>query len=135
MPEAQAPSGSPHPTRARVGPGALWLAALGGPCAWFVDLVTRYFLVESGWAARREPVVIAIGVGFALLAALAGLVSFHNFKQLRAECTGARLVAALGSGMGGFSCLVILAALLPHGFLSPVSRLEWVCHVTARALG
>jgi hypothetical protein len=116
----KSPSSSAEQGRARIGAGGLWAAALVGPCAWFMDLVSRYFLVESGWAARHEALVITLGVGFATLAALAGLLSFRNFEQLSPERSGARLVAMLGSGMGTFSSLVILATLIPHGFLHPV---------------
>jgi hypothetical protein len=133
MQQPHAPSGTVE--QHAVGTGILWVAALTGPCAWFLDLVTRYFLVESGWASRHEPVVVAVGIGFALLAAFAGLVSFRNFKLIHTERAGARLVAALGAGMGAFSCLVIIAALLPHGFLPAAANFEWACHVPARALG
>jgi hypothetical protein len=98
---------------------ALWLAALGGPLAWFLDLVTRYFLVESGRASGHERSVSLVGLAFAVLAVSAGAGSLRNLRRLGGSGAGAELVAALGGGLALLSLLAILAALLPHLFLDP----------------
>jgi hypothetical protein len=97
----------------------LWLAALGGPVAWFLDLVTRYFLVESGRASDQEKCVGLLGLAFAVLAISAGAVSMRNLRRLGDSAAGAALVAALGGGLALLSLLAILAGLLPHFFLDP----------------
>lgn len=96
----------------------LWAAALGGPSAWFADLCSRYFLVESGWAIGREPALVALGSFWFVVAAAAGVLSHRHERRLRAAWPGAALVASLGTALGGFSAFVILAALVPHGFAS-----------------
>jgi hypothetical protein len=90
------------------------LVALLGPAAWFVDLSTRFFLVEFGVARAHEPIVLALGV-LACLVALAASLASH---RLRLRSTGQKgeveFVAALGVALGAFSALVIAAALVPH---------------------
>lgn len=105
-----------------VGTLGLCSVALAGPTAWFCDLSTRYFLVESGRAAGHEWWLGVIGGLYALLAAAAGWGSLRHLRRLRARGSGAELIAALGGGLALLSTLAILAALLPHLFLNPGER-------------
>ena len=102
-----------------VGTLSLCSVALAGPGAWFADLSTRYFLVESGRAVGHEWWLGLIGGLYALLSAAAGWGSLRHLRRARAHGAGAELIAALGGGLALLSTLGILAALLPHLFLNP----------------
>ena len=116
------PGAGPKREGEQVGALGLCSLALAGPTAWFADLSTRYFLVESGRAAGHEGWLGLIGGVYALLAAASGWGSLRYLRRVRAHGTGAELVAALGGGLALLSTLAILAALLPHLFLNPGER-------------
>jgi hypothetical protein len=104
------------PTPGGVGFGRVCLAAFAGPGAWALDLVTRYFLVESGVAGPHELGVMAVGWVALLIAAgsSAGCVGIH--RRVRGHGRDAEFVALLGAALGAFTALVIGAELVPHYF-------------------
>lgn len=60
-PGAQEPADPKAPSEPHVSFRRAALVAALGPAAWFVDLSTRFFLVEFGFARQNEGWVIAIG--------------------------------------------------------------------------
>jgi hypothetical protein len=91
----------------------LWLAALGGGAAWFIDLVARYFLVEAGWGHARPFAVAAVGAVALSAAALAAVSCFHRRRRLASEneASPALFVARCGAGLNLLFALLIAATL------------------------
>jgi hypothetical protein len=98
-------------------------AALMGPVAWFLDLNTRYFLVESGVAAVHPIAVPCVGVVWLLVAASASAAGWRTHRRLAQHDRGASFVALLGCVLSGYAALVILAMLLPHLFFDGTARI------------
>jgi hypothetical protein len=96
------------------------LTALAGPAAWFIDLSTRFFLVEFGVARASEGRVLALGVGFCVIALVAGLASYRLRSRVHDQKGEAEFVASLGVALGVFSALVIASALVPHLYFDGV---------------
>lgn len=101
----------------------LWLPVFAGPSAWFIDLNTRYFLVESGVAAAHPVAAPCVGVACLLIAAGASARCWRVHGRLAAEDHGSRFVALIGCVLSGYSALVIAAMLLPHLFFDGGARL------------
>jgi hypothetical protein len=106
-------------------PRLAWIVAtaLAGPSAWFLDLNTRYFLVESGIASLHPVAVPCIGVFWLLLAAAASAAAWRLHGRLAQQARGARFVALLGCVLSAYAALVILAMLLPHLFFDGNARI------------
>jgi hypothetical protein len=101
----------------------IWSPALAGPVAWFLDLNTRYFLVESGVAARHPIAIPCIGLVYLLIAGAASAAGWRRYRQLAQHAHGARFVVLLGCVLSGYAALVILAMLLPHLFYDGSARI------------
>jgi hypothetical protein len=102
---------------------SVWVPALAGPVAWFLDLNTRYFLVESGVAALHPTLVPCVGIVCLLIAAAASAAGWRTHRRLAQHARGASFVALLGSVLSGYAALVILAMLLPHLFFDGTARI------------
>ena len=100
--------------------GRICWAAFAGPGAWAIDLVVRYFLVESGVAGPHERGVMTIGLVAALSAAGSSVLCAGMRRRARG-LGGAELIASLGIALGAFTALVIAAELVPHYFFDGVS--------------
>jgi hypothetical protein len=96
--------------------GRALLAAAAGPCAWFVDLSTRFFLVEFGAAREHEGVLIGVGVFFCLVALVASVACLRLSRRVKGHGGEVELVAMLGVALGLFTAITIGAALVPHYF-------------------
>jgi hypothetical protein len=101
-----------HPPRPTFGRAVV--AAAAGPCAWFLDLSSRFFLVEFGAARDHEGLVIVLGLFFCLVALGASLVSLRLWQRVRGQGGELEFVTALGLPLAVFSAIVIAAALVPH---------------------
>ena len=113
------PPSSSAPAERRPPPvrfGRICWAAFAGPGAWALDLVTRYFLVESGVAGPHELGVMAIGLVAALVAVSSSAVCAGIRRRVRGQGADAEFLASLGVALGAFTALVIGAELVPHYF-------------------
>lgn len=116
-PGAQEPADPKAPSEPHVSFRRAALVAALGPAAWFVDLSTRFFLVEFGFARQNEGWVIAIGAAFCGVAIASGLASKRLRVRARGQPGEAEFAALLGVALGAFSALAIAASLVPHVFL------------------
>jgi hypothetical protein len=97
------------------------LAAATGPCAWFVDLSARFFLVEHGVAREHEGVLIGVGLFFCLVALGASNACLRLSRRVKGAGGEVLFVATLGAALGLFSAISIGAALVPHYFFDGVT--------------
>jgi hypothetical protein len=115
------PAGAAEPRDPPVRFGRICWAAFAGPGAWAVDLVARYFLVESGVAGPHELAVMTIGIVAVLIAAASSIVCAGMRRRARGHGADAELLASLGVALGAFTALVIGAELVPHYFFDGLS--------------
>jgi hypothetical protein len=111
----------PKPAPGGVGVGRVCLAAFAGPGAWAIDLVARYFLVESGVAGPHELGVMSVGLVALLVAVGSSAWSIGIHRRVRGHSQGAEFIALLGVALGAFTSLVIGAELVPHYFFDGLS--------------
>jgi hypothetical protein len=109
------------PAPGGVGHGRLFVAAFAGPGAWALDLVARYFLVESGVAGPHELGVMSIGFIALLVAAAASIWCLGIHRRVRGKSNGAEFISLLGVALGAFTSLAIGAELIPHYFFDGLS--------------
>jgi hypothetical protein len=101
--------------------GRAVLAGATGPGAWFVDLSTRFFLVELGAAREHEGVLIGVGLFFCLVALGSSVACLRLSRRVKGQGNEVELVATLGVALGLFSAITIGAALVPHYFFDGVT--------------
>jgi hypothetical protein len=110
----------------------LWFGLLGPPAAWGMHLVLGDLIYELGCAPgmQRHEILgqsldlwaLLMTAGLAAITALAGLLAFRAWRQLRHQRDGTSLarataMAAAGIGSSLLYLLLILFALLPSLFL------------------
>jgi hypothetical protein len=102
----------------------VWTSSLAcaGPAAWFLDLNLRYFLVESGVAARHPTAVPCAGIALVFIAAGASVANWRRHRRLAARDPGASFLALLGCVLSGYAAIVMIAMLVPHLFLDGSAR-------------
>ena len=97
----------------------LWISIMAGPVAWAIDLESRFALVQWACVNHRGWVLHAITVTAFVAAAAGALLGWLAFVRLDPARHRARFMAISGFILGAIFALSILAAAIPHIYLSP----------------
>src|SRR4051794_29465854 len=105
----------------------LWFGLLGGPAAWFLQLVTVYALTV--WACAHDTALVLHGAELAclLLAAGGGWTAFRSWRSVggwpsdkdEGKEARIRLLSVVGLMSGALFTLVILASWIAVALLNP----------------
>lgn len=107
----------------------LWFGTLGAAVAWFTHLIVVYVLVPVTCAVSGPGAMIVASFLLSGIAAAAGAVAWHSWRQMSAEERGDLVGEMEGSRKGfmlyggllasGVFLLAILLATIPIFFLNP----------------
>lgn len=113
------PNAHPSPHRGRVGAIAMIFGSSGAPLAWATHLIAGYALASTicfpGEALRQQPwasirwawsLLIAIDLIAMVIAVLAALTAYHNWRLSHREATGySQGLVEIGEGRTSFLSL------------------------------
>jgi hypothetical protein len=120
----------PHegPSIAKGRAWALWIGVLGPPAVWGLQMQINYALVPRLCRTDAYWLTHLCSGAALVLAAVATLLAWREFRRLRDEEPGARgdqwaawprFMAVLGLMTGTLFCLLIVAQALPSFFINP----------------
>jgi hypothetical protein len=101
---------------------ALWIGVLAGPILWFVQMEANFVLVRETCGTGRLNLLRGITVASAIIAMLAAMLAWRNFRTSAnaADNPGLRrFMGSLGILVSLLFALVILAQGLPTFFIDP----------------
>lgn len=96
----------------------LWIGVLTGPLVWFFHMEANFALVE--WACPNHDWILhVVSAVSLLLAAIAGLIAWREWRDPAGLSRGGQYLAVLGVMLSAGFFLVILSQEIPTWFLTP----------------